>query len=85
MTDGLMLLCTVHPLQPMNFDLVSSRQNIQSTVWQNMRFKPPPPNSPIGWRIEFRPLEVGVHSSVGGRSHGSVGGNVQTVGGRSPW
>jgi glutamate--cysteine ligase catalytic subunit len=23
-----------------------------------MRFKPPPLNSPIGWRIEFRPLEV---------------------------
>ena len=23
-----------------------------------MRFKPPPPNSPIGWRVEFRPLEV---------------------------
>ena len=23
-----------------------------------MRFKPPPPNSPIGWRVEFRPMEV---------------------------
>ena len=23
-----------------------------------MRFKPPPPNSPIGWRVEFRPTEV---------------------------
>jgi glutamate--cysteine ligase catalytic subunit len=23
-----------------------------------MRFKPPPPNSPIGWRVEFRPCEV---------------------------
>ena len=23
-----------------------------------MRFKPPPPNSPIGWRIEFRPCEL---------------------------
>ena len=23
-----------------------------------MRFKPPPPNSTIGWRVEFRPLEV---------------------------
>ena len=33
-------------------------QNIQSTNWQSMRFKPPPPNSPIGWRVEFRPLEV---------------------------
>lgn len=33
-------------------------ENIQSTNWQNVRFKPPPPNSPIGWRVEFRPLEV---------------------------
>lgn len=23
-----------------------------------MRFKPPPPNSPIGWRVEFRPCEI---------------------------
>lgn len=23
-----------------------------------MRFKPPPPNSSIGWRVEFRPCEV---------------------------
>nr|AAI54236.1 Gclc protein [Danio rerio] len=23
-----------------------------------MRFKPPPPNSEIGWRVEFRPMEV---------------------------
>lgn len=23
-----------------------------------MRFKPPPPNSPIGWRVEFRSMEV---------------------------
>lgn len=22
-----------------------------------MRFKPPPPNSRIGWRVEFRPTE----------------------------
>ena len=33
-------------------------QNIQSTNWQTMRFKPPPLNSTIGWRVEFRPLEV---------------------------
>lgn len=29
-------------------------ENIQSTNWQTMRFKPPPPNSQIGWRVEFR-------------------------------
>ena len=25
-------------------------ENIQSTNWQTMRFKPPPANSEIGWR-----------------------------------
>jgi glutamate--cysteine ligase catalytic subunit len=33
-------------------------ENIQSTNWQTMRFKPPPPDSPIGWRVEFRSAEV---------------------------
>ena len=33
-------------------------ENIQSTNWQTMRFKPPPPDSPIGWRVEFRPMEA---------------------------
>lgn len=26
-------------------------ENIQSTNWQTVRFKPPPPGSPIGWRV----------------------------------
>lgn len=33
-------------------------ENIQSTNWQTMRFKPPPPGSSIGWRVEFRPCEL---------------------------
>ncbi|ORY03394.1 GCS-domain-containing protein [Basidiobolus meristosporus CBS 931.73] len=33
-------------------------ENLQSTNWQTMRFKPPPPNSPIGWRVEFRSMEI---------------------------
>lgn len=38
-------------------------ESIQSTNWQTVRWKPPPPrNSPndphIGWRVEFRSLEV---------------------------
>lgn len=33
-------------------------ENIQSTNWQTVRFKPPPPKSGIAWRVEFRPLEV---------------------------
>lgn len=33
-------------------------ESIQSTNWQNMRFKPPPPDSDIGWRVEFRTIEA---------------------------
>lgn len=33
-------------------------ENLQSTNWQTMRFKPPPPDSNIGWRVEFRPTEI---------------------------
>lgn len=33
-------------------------ENIQSTNWQTIRFKPPPVNSPIGWRVEFRSMEI---------------------------
>ncbi|XP_050309513.1 glutamate--cysteine ligase catalytic subunit [Anthonomus grandis grandis] len=35
-------------------------ENIQSTNWQTMRFKPPPPHSTIGWRVEFRACEAQV-------------------------
>ncbi|KZT52865.1 glutamate-cysteine ligase catalytic subunit, partial [Calocera cornea HHB12733] len=35
-------------------------ENLQSTNWQTLRFKPPPANSPIGWRVEFRSMEVQV-------------------------
>lgn len=33
-------------------------ENIQSTNWQTMRFKPPPHGGKIGWRVEFRPMDV---------------------------
>jgi glutamate--cysteine ligase catalytic subunit len=37
-------------------------ESINSTNWQSMRWKPPPPPSDsgvhIGWRTEFRPMEV---------------------------
>lgn len=33
-------------------------ENIQSTNWQNVRFKPPPENGTTGWRVEFRTLEA---------------------------
>eukprot|EP00794_Sanderia_malayensis_P011931 gene11931-13167_t len=32
--------------------------NLQSTCWQTIRFKPPPPGTDMGWRVEFRPMEV---------------------------
>lgn len=34
-------------------------ENIQSTNWQTVRFKPPSPTIGVfGWRVEFRPMEV---------------------------
>lgn len=34
-------------------------ENVQSTNWNSMRFKPPPSfESPIGWRVEFRPMDI---------------------------
>ena len=31
---------------------------MNSTNWKTMRFKPPPPHLPCGWRVEFRPMEL---------------------------
>lgn len=33
-------------------------ENLQSTNWQHMRFKPPPSGNDIGWRVEVRPMEI---------------------------
>lgn len=37
-------------------------ENLQSTNWQTVRWKPPPPRKscapPVGWRVEFRSMEV---------------------------
>lgn len=41
-----------HPTGMNHFD------NIQSTNWQTVRFKPPIPQQGLGWRVEFRPMEV---------------------------
>lgn len=35
-------------------------ENLQSTNWQHIRFKPPPAGTDIGWRVEFRPMEIQV-------------------------
>lgn len=37
-----------------------SEKNIQSTNWNSVRFKPPPFGSQIGWRVEFRTMELQV-------------------------
>ena len=53
------------PIVVFNEDLISLDptgtnhfENIQSTNWQHMRFKPPPPDADIGWRVEFRSMEI---------------------------
>jgi glutamate--cysteine ligase catalytic subunit len=34
-------------------------ENLQSTNWNTVRFKiPPTADSKIGWRVEFRPLDI---------------------------
>jgi glutamate--cysteine ligase catalytic subunit len=34
-------------------------ENLQSTNWNSMRLKPPPSlESPIGWRVEFRTMDI---------------------------
>lgn len=43
-----------------NLDLTKTDhfENLQSTNWQHIRFKPPPADADIGWRVEFRPMEI---------------------------
>ncbi|KAI9623777.1 hypothetical protein H4Q26_014507 [Puccinia striiformis f. sp. tritici PST-130] len=46
-------------LDPSSDDTVEHFENLQSTNWQSVRFKPPPStSSDIGWRVEFRTMEV---------------------------
>ncbi|KAL1964183.1 hypothetical protein VTN77DRAFT_7271 [Rasamsonia byssochlamydoides] len=45
-------------LNELNLDDVNHFENLQSTNWQHMRFKPPPPDKDIGWRVEFRSMEI---------------------------
>jgi glutamate--cysteine ligase catalytic subunit len=34
-------------------------ENLQSTNWNSLRFKPPPStDSSIGWRVEFRTMDI---------------------------
>lgn len=45
-------------LQHLDLDRTDHFENLQSTNWQHMRFKPPPHDKDTGWRVEFRPMEI---------------------------
>ncbi|KAF2220882.1 glutamate-cysteine ligase-domain-containing protein [Elsinoe ampelina] len=45
-------------LKELDLDKVDHFENLQSTNWQHMRFKPPPPGNDTGWRVEVRPMEI---------------------------
>ena len=45
-------------LQELDLSKTDHFENLQSTNWQHMRFKPPPPDKDTGWRVEFRPMEI---------------------------
>lgn len=46
-------------LEELDLNKADHFENLQSTNWQHMRFKPPPPEkNDIGWRVEFRSMEV---------------------------
>ena len=40
-------------------EITAHFENLQSTNWNSMRFKPPPSkDSNIGWRVEFRTMDI---------------------------
>ncbi|THC97511.1 hypothetical protein EYZ11_002991 [Aspergillus tanneri] len=46
-------------LEKLDLNKADHFENLQSTNWQHMRFKPPPPEKDdIGWRVEFRSMEI---------------------------
>ncbi|KAL2264822.1 hypothetical protein VTJ83DRAFT_7332 [Remersonia thermophila] len=45
-------------LEELDLSKTDHFENLQSTNWQHMRFKPPPADNSIGWRVEFRPMEI---------------------------
>lgn len=47
-------------LRELDMNKTDHFENIQSTNWQHMRFKPPPADNNIGWRVEFRSMEIQV-------------------------
>lgn len=45
-------------LKALDLNKTDHFENLQSTNWQHMRFKPPPHDKDTGWRVEFRPMEI---------------------------
>lgn len=46
-------------LEELDLNKADHFENLQSTNWQHMRFKPPPPDKDdVGWRVEFRSMEI---------------------------
>lgn len=45
-------------LKKLDLNKTDHFENLQSTNWQHMRFKPPPHDNDTGWRVEFRPMEI---------------------------
>lgn len=53
------LVIFAEDLEQLDLSKADHFENLQSTNWQHMRFKPPPPDKgDIGWRVEFRSMEV---------------------------
>ena len=52
------LVIFAEDLQELDLGKTDHFENLQSTNWQHIRFKPPPPDKDIGWRVEFRPMEI---------------------------
>lgn len=52
-------VCTAWFLKCPPIDGNSHFENLQSTNWNSLRFKnPPTEDSDIGWRVEFRPMDI---------------------------
>ncbi|KAI9680670.1 MAG: Zn finger-containing GTPase- Activating Protein for ARF [Caeruleum heppii] len=52
------LVIFAEDLQHLDLDKTDHFENLQSTNWQHMRFKPPPHDNGTGWRVEFRAMEI---------------------------
>jgi hypothetical protein len=57
--DDLAGVCSAWFLKCPPIDGNSHFENLQSTNWNSLRFKnPPTEDSDIGWRVEFRPMDI---------------------------